>query len=66
MLDTYHICLVLNSCNLKREKNQDLPTTSTFHKLVRGKLHHSILIEFELSDLKYASLRNDFNEPFEI
>ena len=74
--DTYHICLVLNSRNLNREKkNQYLPTTSTSHKLARGKLNDSILLEFELTGLwlvlgkrrlKYASLRNDFNEPFEI
>ena len=71
--DKYRISLVLNSRNLKRGKTY-LATTSTSHKLARGKLQDSILLEFELTDLglvagkqrlQYASLRNDFNEPFE-
>ena len=74
--DTYHICLVLISRNLKREKkNQYLATTSTTYKPARGQLHDSVLLKFELTDLrlmaekqrlKYTSLRNDFNVPFEI
>ena len=49
--DAYRISLVLNLRNLKRGKNQCLATTSTSHKLARGKLHDSILLEFELTDL---------------
>ena len=45
------------------------------HKLAQGRRDDSILLEFELADLrleagkqglKYTSLPNDFNEPFEI
>ena len=46
-----------------------------FSQTCSGKLHDSILLESELTDLwlmagkqrlKYASLRNDFNEPFDM
>ena len=35
----------------KRKKNQYLATTSTSYKPVRGKMHDSVLLEFELTDL---------------
>ena len=44
---------MLNSRNLKkRKKKQYLATTSTSQELVRRKLHDSILLEFELTDLQ--------------
>ena len=47
----------------------------THAKLFWGKLHHPVWLEFELAGLllvagkqrlNYASLSNDFNEPFEM
>ena len=59
----YHcVYLIFNSRNLREtNENQYFATTSTLHKLVRGKLHGSILLEFDLTDMWLSSGNNALN-----